>query len=200
MLERDARGGQFERMEHDLKRIRGATARMKLLLDDLLELSRVGRTTNPPEEVDTGAVACEALAMVAGPVANRGVEVVVAPDLPPVTGDRLRLTEVYQNLLENAVKYMGDQPEPRIDVGSRRDPAAEGREETVFYVADNGMGIAPEYHRKVFGLFERLDAGTEGTGVGLALVKRIVEVHGGRIWVESEGLGKGSRFCFTLPG
>ena len=120
----------------------------------------------------------------------------IAPDLPPVTGDRLRLVEVYQNLIENAVKYMGDQPAPRVEVGTRHD-AETG--ETVFYVADNGMGIDPRYQRKVFGLFERLDAGTEGTGVGLALVTRIVEVHGGRVWVESEGRGKGSTFCFTLP-
>ncbi len=70
----------------------------------------------------------------------------------------------------------------------------------VLFVRDNGAGIAPEYHEKVFGLFERLDPGaSDGTGIGLALVKRIVEVHGGRVWVESEGIGHGSTFCFTLP-
>ena len=69
----------------------------------------------------------------------------------------------------------------------------------MFYVRDNGIGIDPRYHQKVFGLFERLDASSEGTGVGLAMVKRIVEVHGGRVWVESEGLGRGSTFCFTPP-
>ncbi len=195
LLEKDAREERFERMEHDLQRIRGATARMRQLLDDLLELSRVGRTAGTLEDVELGAVACEALSMVATQVADRGVEVAIAPDLPAVTGARLRLIEVYQNLLENAVKYMGDQPEPRIEVDARRD--GEG---IVFCVRDNGMGIDPAYHRKVFELFERLSADTAGTGVGLALVKRIVEVHGGRVWVESEGRGRGSTFCFTLEG
>ncbi len=95
--------------------------------------------------------------------------------------------------MSNALKYLGEQSAPEVEVGWRRDG-----EESVFYVADNGIGIDERYHRKVFGLFERLDAAEEGTGVSLALVKRIVEMHGGRIWVESEGLGRGSRFCFTL--
>ncbi|MCP3983143.1 MAG: hypothetical protein GY723_02065 [bacterium] len=102
-------------------------------------------------------------------------------------------------LLGNAVRYLGDQPMPRIAVGGR-DPGATGGELPSFYIRDNGMGIDPQYHEKVFGLFERLDPeASEGTGIGLALVKRIVEVHGGRISVESEGAGHGSTLCFTLP-
>ncbi len=116
------------------------------------------------------------------------------PDLPAIQGDRAQLVEVLQNLLQNAIRYMGDQPSPRIDVGARR----EGSEPFVLTVEDNGIGIEPEYQEKIFELFQRLDAGTEGTGVGLALVKRIVELHGGRIRVESEGKGRGSTFCFTL--
>ena len=85
-------------------------------------------------------------------------------------------------------------PHSRVDIGVRHDDA-----ERVYYVRDNGLGIDSQYHEKVFGLFEQLDQKAEGTGVGLAIVKRIVEVHGGRIWVESEGDGKGSTFCFTLP-
>ena len=110
-----------------------------------------------------------------------------------VFGDRLRLMQVYQNLIANAVKYMGPQGSPRIEVGVR----GEAPERTL-YVRDNGIGIDPRYHDKVFGLFERLDAADEGTGIGLALVKRIVEMHGGQVWVESEGAGRGSTFCFTL--
>jgi len=114
----------------------------------------------------------------------------------PVTlnGDRPRLVEVFQNLLDNAVKFMGDQPSPRIDVGVERD---DGR--IVIFVRDNGGGIDPRHKSKLFGLFEKLDPATEGSGIGLALVKRIVEVHGGSIWVESEGRGKGAAFKFTLP-
>jgi signal transduction histidine kinase len=123
------------------------------------------------------------------------VRVEVAEDLPSVHADRERLVDVLQNLLDNAAKFMGDQREPRIEVGVRRD---HGR--PVFFVQDDGQGIEPRYHEKVFGLFDRLDPLDEGTGIGLALVKRIVEVHAGRVWVESEGLGSGSTFCFTLPG
>ena len=107
----------------------------------------------------------------------------------------MRLLEAFENLLANAVKFMGKQTAPRIEVGVRAGP------ESVIYVADNGVGIDPRFQQKVFGLFERLDHQVEGTGVGLAVVKRIVEFHGGRIWVESEGVpGRGSRFCLLLPG
>jgi signal transduction histidine kinase len=100
---------------------------------------------------------------------------------------------VLQNLVDNAVKFMGTQPTPRIEIGYRQE-----EKETVYYVQDNGVGIDPRYHEKVFGLFERLESEGDGTGIGLALVKRIIEVHGGRIWVESAGQGCGSTFCFTL--
>jgi signal transduction histidine kinase len=89
---------------------------------------------------------------------------------------------------------MGDQASPLIEIGTRQSGT-----ELIFYVKDNGIGIEPQFHTKIFGLFEKLSANSEGTGIGLALVKRIIEVHGGKIWVESEGLGKGSTFCFTIP-
>jgi hypothetical protein len=97
---------------------------------------------------------------------------------------------------DNAVKYIGNQPDPHIEIGQR----GEEDGKPVFYVKDNGNGIAPEYHERIFGLFNKLDAKAEGTGIGLTLVKRIVEVHGGRVWLESDGVpGKGSTFYFTLP-
>ena len=99
-----------------------------------------------------------------------------------------------QNLLDNAIKFMGEQPNPRVKVGGWQDGEAP-----VCFVRDNGMGIDPRYSRKVFELFDQLDQKADGTGIGLALVRRIVEVHGGRIWVESDGVGHGSTFYFTLP-
>ena len=118
----------------------------------------------------------------------------VADGLPVVFGDRLRIGEVLQNIIENAAKFMGDEPNPRVEIGGlQRDG------ESVCFVRDNGMGIDPRYDQKVFNIFDKLDQTTTGTGIGLALVKRIVEVHGGRVWVESEGLGHGSTFYFTLP-
>jgi len=100
-----------------------------------------------------------------------------------------------QNLLDNAAKFMGNQKEPRIEVGQRGEDPESG--DPIFYVCDNGLGIAPEHFERVFGLFNKLDPKSDGTGIGLALVKRIIEVHGGRVWVESE-FGKGTTFFFTL--
>jgi len=148
---------------------------------------------NPPSEVPVDDLVNEALELLSGRIPQQ-LEVRIAPDLPVLYVDRQRMLEVFQNLIENSVKFLGDEPCPRIEFGARKDG-----EETVLFVRDNGIGIKPDYNDKVFGLFNKLDPSTEGTGIGLALVKRIVEVHGGRIWVESEGAGHGSTFCFTLP-
>ncbi len=200
MALRDAAAGDEERMKKDLGRVDAATDRMNRLLDELLELSRIGRMVNPSTEVPLTELAREAAELVAGRIAARGVEVAIEPDLPLVVGDRTRLLEVFQNLIDNATKFIGDQPTPRVEIGCRPAPGGGAGGEPVLYVRDNGRGIDPRYHAKIFGLFERLDTETEGTGIGLALVQRIVELHGGRIWVESEGAGRGSSFCFTLPG
>jgi PAS domain S-box-containing protein len=194
LLEKDIARENSGQIRGDIERIRDATKTMQLLLDNLLELSRIGRLTNSPELINLTELAGEAIGLVAGQVAAQGVQVDVAPDLPAVWGNRSRLLEVFQNLIDNAVKFMGDQPEPRVEIGFRQIEA-----ETVYFVRDNGIGIEPRYHDQVFGLFDRLDPSIEGTGIGLALAKRIVDVHGGRIWVESEGLGSGSTFCFILP-
>ncbi len=193
LLEKDMAAGDAKRLKEDIGHIQNAVLRMQTLLDELLSLSRIGRLANPPQEIAMGDLAWEAVHQVGGQIVEGGVQVVIAPDLPTVRGDHPRLLEVLQNLIDNAVKFMGDQPEPRVEIGARR----EG-EETVFYVRDNGVGIDPRYHEKIFGLFERLSAETAGTGIGLALVKRIIEVHGGRIWVESAP-DQGTTFFFTLP-
>ena len=192
-LEKDLEAGNLERAARDLSRIRKGSETMRELLDDLLELSRVGRVARPPTRVSMEELARKAVEQVSGPLRQVGAEVVVADDLPPAMGDGPRLQEVFQNLVENAGKFMGEQTAPWIEVGWRRDG-----EETVYFVADNGIGIDPSFQDKVFDLFERLDPAVPGTGIGLALVRRIIEVHGGRIWVESEGEGAGTRLCFTL--
>jgi signal transduction histidine kinase len=196
-LEKDALSGNMDRLRQDIGKIQEAAKQMKRLLEDLLELSRIGRLVNPPTEVPFADILHEALDMMSIQVAELKIEVVYPPDFPVVRVDRLRLIEVMQNLLENAVKFMGSQPQPRLEIGMRQ--PTEG-DEMIFFVKDNGIGIDTHYHETVFGLFHRLNPEIEGTGIGLALVKRIIETHGGRIWIESAGEAQGTTFCFTLPG
>jgi PAS domain S-box-containing protein len=194
-LEKDAVSGRLDRFRADLGRIDAATNKMQRLLAELLELSRIGRMMNPPQEASFEQIVREAVELAHGRIEACGVQVEIASNLPAVYGDRARLVEVVQNLVDNACKFMGEQPRPRIEIGAS---GADADGKPIFYVRDNGMGIEPQYHEKIFGLFNKLDAQVEGTGVGLALVKRIVQVHGGRIWVESE-LGQGTAFYFTVP-
>lgn len=194
-LEKDLLKGNYGRMAGDLKRVSDAADNMDALLRDLLELSTIGHVINKAETVDMNLLAGHALAQLAGSMKLKNLNVEVQPDLPAVLCDRVRMTEVLQNLMENAIRYIGDQTEPKILFGMREEDGVK-----IFFVQDNGIGIDEKYHQLIFGLFNKLDAKSGGTGVGLALVKRIIDAHGGRIWVESEGVGKGSRFCFTLPG
>jgi len=192
-LEQDIASGNLERVKRDRLRIQDAVNKMHGLLTELLELSRIGRIMNEPENVPFEDLVRDAMDLVHGRLTAQHVTVHTQPNLPMINGDRQRLTEVLQNLLDNAAKYMGDQPNPRIEIGQ----AGEENGKPIFFVKDNGIGIAPEFHERIFGLFNKLDSTTEGTGIGLALVKRIIEVHDGRIWVESE-VGQGSTFYFTL--
>lgn len=194
MLEKDVRENKLDRFQSDINRISNAADKMGSLLYDLLTLSRVGRVVNPPEEIDLVTLTREALEMLDERIRASRIEVDVSPRLPVIHADRVRMREVMENLMDNAAKYMGDQPDPRIEIGGEDKEA-----EVVIHVKDNGIGIEPQFHAKIFGLFEKLDPTIEGTGIGLALVKRIIETHGGRIWVESEGMGKGSTFFFALP-
>ena len=194
-LEEDTTSGNRERLKKDIQRINEAVQKMQRLLNELLELSRVGRMMNAPEDIPFGELVDEAINIVYGRLKESNIVVYTAPNLPVIYGDRPRLVEVMQNLIDNAAKYMGSQVDPRIEIGQHGKDKERGM--PVLFVKDNGMGIEPEHHERIFGLFNKLDAKSEGTGVGLALVKRIIEFHGGRIWVESKS-GEGATFFFTL--
>ena len=193
-LEQDAAAGKTERLKNDVQRIQEAVHKMQILLSELLELSRIGRMVNAPQVVPFEDLIDEAKEIVYGRLEANHVTLLTHPGLPAVYGDKPRLIEILQNLIDNAAKYMGDQPEPLIEIGQQ----GEEDGKSIFFIRDNGIGIEPAHHERIFGLFEKLDTKSEGTGVGLALVKRIIEVHGGRIWVESIPR-HGSVFYFTLP-
>ena len=191
-LEQDARAGKFERLVSDIQRISDATEKMHRLLSELLDLSRVGRVASEKQNVPFEAIVTEALKRVEGQIKEKQVEVQVRSGFPVVHVDKERLIEVIQNLVDNAVKFMGKQPSPHIEIGFNMQDG-----NPIFFVRDNGIGIKKEFQKKIFGLFDKLNPATDGTGVGLALVKRIIEVYGGSIWVESQE-GMGATFYFSL--
>jgi two-component system sensor histidine kinase/response regulator len=166
--------------------------RMQALIDDLLTISRVDTKARPMQPVELGKALASALQSLRIAV-EESQAVVQADALPVVRGDVAQLTQVFQNLLSNAIKFC--QAPPRIKVAARRDGALWRIE-----VADNGIGVPPEYRDRIFGMFQRLHGRREyaGTGIGLAICQKIVERHGGAIWVE-DGPAGGSLFVFTVP-
>jgi PAS domain S-box-containing protein len=193
MLQKDLAQNEVEKTKDDLAFIYDAATKMDRLLSDTLKLSRIGRMVNLLEDVPFAEIIEDALEQTTGEITSNNIEVSVAEDFPTVHVDRMRIAEVLVNLIANSITYRGDQPSPKIEVGHRIDNG-----ERVFFVKDNGIGMDKSQHKKVFDLFYRVDRGGEGTGAGLAIVKRIIEVHNGRIWIESEK-GKGCTVCFTLP-
>ncbi|MBI2787580.1 MAG: hypothetical protein HYX59_02755 [Elusimicrobia bacterium] len=175
-----------------ISRITGSTERMQNLIQDLLAYSRAGSRELVPVRTDLDALLRTVLADLDAQRKESGGEVIVEP-LPAVTGDPDQLARLLQNLIANALKFHGDKP-PVVRVSARR-----SGDEWVFAVADNGIGIEKKYAADIFKMFRRLHTATAypGTGIGLAISRKVVERHGGRIWVESEP-GKGSTFYFTL--
>ena len=174
-------------------RIRANAERIEELVRDLMDFPKIGRLVGALEPVSSAEAAERAVEGLADRIQQFGAEVKVADGLPEVIADRKRLRQVFHNLLDNAVKYGGDPP--RVEVGCRQDEGSH-----LFSVKDNGAGITPEDQEKAFHLFQRVGdtQRREGMGIGLAMVRQIVERHGGRIWCESI-IGQGSTFYFTIP-
>jgi signal transduction histidine kinase len=194
LLERRYKGKIDKDADDFIHYIVSGVARMHTLLNDMLAYSRVSQTENTRAFASTSCevILKSVLMNLEASIKESGAEVTHDP-LPSVMGDEILIGQVLQNLIGNAIKYRSQAP-PRIHIGAREDAG-----DWIFSVKDNGIGIDPQYHDRVFGIFKRLH-GRElpGTGVGLAICKRIVERHGGRIWVESE-VGQGATFFFTLP-
>ena len=192
LITKDLLAGDGDSAIQYIEKVNQATGGMARMLEDLLELSRVGHVIGQSTRCDPAALARLAIESFGERIDGGGVKIEIEA-MPPVDADSERIVEVYQNLIENALKFLGDQEVPEIRIG-----ALERGGRDCYFVADNGIGIAPEYQQKVFGLFERLETNTDGTGIGLALVKRIIEVHNGEVWIESTGPGHGCTVFFTL--
>lgn len=182
--------------EKYLKYMSDATRKMELLINDLLDLSRIGRLTEKKTEFSFTGLVKDSIKTLQPQIEARGIVVNIQEALPVIYGERRRLGQVVDNLFANAVKYIGkDNPSPRIDIG-----VEEQNGQKAFFVRDNGIGIEKRYFDKIFEIFQRLPSSKrigEGTGIGLTIVKRIIEHHGGKVWLSSEP-GKGSTFFFTL--
>jgi|GEM_PF-3739784 len=193
MLRDDISSGDMENVEEDLDRIDGAAEKMHNFLSDLLELSRVGRVINESRRADLREVIESVREILFAAMKEKQAVLNVPDKLPFIYGDIPRIEEVFQNLFENSLKFSPENVTPEITIEAQSlDDCVE------IIVRDNGKGITPEYHERVFGLFNKLDKQSDGTGVGLALIKRIIEVHGGDIRLESVS-GEGAAFVFTLP-
>lgn len=194
MIEESALARLTADEQRRLKGVREAAQRMSQLIDDLLAFSRIGRTTMRKAPVDLNALVRAVIADLQPEIKNRKVDWTLQ-QLPYTSGDRALLHQVFLNLLANAVKYTRTRAEGRIQVF-----AVEQDDELIVGVKDNGVGFDPAYSDKLFGVFQRLHSTSdfEGTGVGLANVRRIVQRHGGRTWAESM-LNEGATFYFSLP-
>jgi light-regulated signal transduction histidine kinase (bacteriophytochrome) len=169
----------------------GRVDRMHNLIDGVLQYSRLGRVTEEVVPVNLGELLPEIIDMVAAPP---HITVTVDNEMPTIHCGKTRISQIFQNLISNAIKYM-DKPQGQVKVGSSEEAGF-----WKFYVADNGPGIEERFFEKVFKLFQTLSPHdeTQSTGVGLAIAKKIVEMYGGKIWIESK-VGQGSTFFFTLP-
>jgi len=174
--------------------VRSGATRMELLISDLLAYTQVSKRERVAESVDANAALSIVLEGMSGSILESGARI-TSDSLPAIPMHGARLQQLFQNLIGNAIKYRSNERIPKIHISAERH--GEG---WTFTVLDNGIGIAPEYKEKVFGLFKRLHTSEEysGTGIGLAICQRIVEQYHGRIWVESEP-GRGSAFRFTIP-
>jgi PAS domain S-box-containing protein len=193
-IEEEAAKGDIFQMHQDILRIISATETMQRLLNDLIELSKVGTFSRIQEDINTVELVKKATERFSERIKTGNISLIISENMPDIKGYYRELLELFQNLIENSIKFMGNQPKPEIRIGSG---VLNG--ETFFFISDNGIGIESRYRERIFGLFNKLSPISEGTGVGLTLVKRIIDLHGGWIRMESQGSGQGTTFFFRLP-
>jgi signal transduction histidine kinase len=184
-----------------LNRINHNASVMDSLIGDLLELSRIGRMDDAEVTIDFDALVEEVIESFMVTARAKNIKLVKSTPLPQRHGREHRIRQLLANLVDNAIKYMPEDREGCVEIGFSKDADNSDERRQAFYVRDNGDGIPEEFHERIFAMFQRAPSSnghTEGSGVGLAITKRIAEKHGGRIWVESKP-GHGSTFYFTIP-
>ncbi len=196
LLEKDLRRYHPEVLQNEafavyLRHLVTGAERSKRLIDGLLQFSRVGQSA-AFEMISLDACVNEAIELLNGAVAEAEATITRDP-LPSAYADLVMLSRVFMNLVANAIRFARDGESPQIHISCE-----DGGEEWILGVSDNGIGIDPRHAERIFVLFQRLDPRKEGTGIGLSIAKKIVERHGGRIWVESAGRGQGATFRFTI--
>jgi len=193
-LGKDLTDENFEKLHADFGFINSAADRMVYLLDELIEISKVGRDDSELDTITCREIISQALSSVAGDIAEHDAVILISDSNCKLRGNPRRFLQIFQNILENSLKFTAGNPEPCIRITISDDGS-----DTVFSICDNGIGIPPEYHERIFNIFEKLNPVIKGTGVGLTMVKRIVELYGGRIWINSDGENQGTCVMFTLP-
>lgn len=197
MINKLVKNGDQSKALEKIPKIERAVLRMRQLIYDLLDLSRVDRMDFDKKKLDLNKLLSEMIDVTfAVEVKAVNAKVAIQDNLPVIFGNESRILQVFENLTSNALKYAANSPVgARVSIGSKVSDKAEH----LLFVKDNGPGINKEYHKKVFALFQRLESSKEGTGVGLAIVQKIVKLHGGRIWIESKGCGNGCTFWMAFP-
>jgi PAS domain S-box-containing protein len=194
MLEQDIKNSDSELINSDIRRISSAADKMQNLLEDLLELSRIGRIAQASELIKSNHIIEETLELLYSKIKESGAEIKAQSSMPDIFGDRVRVGEVFQNLIENAIKFRRKDIRSEIII-----ECVEYMDRNEFIIKDNGQGFDPQYADKIFGLFDKLANSAEGSGVGLAIVKRIMEVHGGKAFAKSKGRDEGAEFHLIFP-
>ena len=190
----ESRKNNCTSIEGDLKRIISASQKMSGMLDELLDVSKAGQVVNKKQSIPLSKIVKEVIDLLAISIKEKNAKIIIKNRLPVIKADKNRIKDVMQNLLENALKYSGNKKKPVIEIGHKKH-----MDKTVIFVKDNGIGIKPEYTKKIFDLFTKLNAQSTGSGIGLTMSKKIIEAHGGQIWAESKGPGKGATFSFYIP-
>jgi len=193
-LQEDIQNQNMENVQEDIQLLQSGVRKMRLLVDRTLEYSRAGYLVKPTENIPFSKIVEEVIADFAEQLSSIGATVSLADGFPMVFVDRMRMVQLLNNLIQNSIKYRDKTVPLRIEIGYQ-----PSEDEVIFFVRDNGSGIDAGETEKVFDLFYQGTADGEGSGAGLAIVKRIIEAHGGRVWAEQGQAGKGTTICFALP-